>query len=320
MFRILRWGQDGRLKTTEDTAAPIAADEWVWLHLEGESAEAEDRLLAALGIAVDDLVLLDARRERHPPKYERFEGLDFLVLRELQVSASHEAPDTQNLAVLIGERFLVTRAFQPSPVVAAVLEELLSGAKPATLQTRLEPTLLAHRLMRRLVEAYPPMLMALEEELGDIEDQILRRPQEAHLSQLMAYNSAIKRLHRRLVYQTAALKTLTESETGRHRHLFHDLYENSERCTSLCHLYQALMADLINGVLSLNSYRLNRVMRVLTVVTVIFMPLTLIAGIYGMNFGWMPELQWRYGYFAVLAGMLLLTLGMLLMFRRLRWL
>ena len=318
MFTLCRFSQDGHVLAMEqDTQAflPPAADEWVWLHLEAEAAEEEDRIFEKIGIHLDDMALMDARRERHPPKYEWFEDCEFLILRELQLAASHEAPETQSIAVLMGARFLVTRSFKSSPAVRALLTELSQPSKQ-----QFDATVLVYRLIRKVVDAYQPMLMDLEEALADIEDDLLTDPQEEHLNQLMSYNSAVKKLRRRLIYQTNALKSLMESEEGKRLHLFQDLYENSERYSSLCHLYQELMTDLINGYMSLSTHKLNGIMKVLTIVTVIFMPLTLMVGIYGMNFQNMPELTWQYGYFYVLGVMGLLAVALMAVFRRLRWL
>ena len=99
-----------------------------------------------------------------------------------------------------------------------------------------------------------------------------------------------------------------------------DIATEAERFNSLAELYQNVINDLIEGYISLNGHHLNQVMKVLTVVTVIFLPLTLLVGIYGMNFENMPELKSSYGYFALLAVMAILATGMAFLFRRKHWL
>ncbi|MDH5344583.1 MAG: metal transporter, partial [Gammaproteobacteria bacterium] len=100
----------------------------------------------------------------------------------------------------------------------------------------------------------------------------------------------------------------------------HDLFENMDRLATLCQLNQELAVDLLNSHLSIVSHRLNIVMRVLTVATIVFLPLGLMAGIYGMNFEHMPELSWRYAYFTLLGLMASTATGLIIYFRRKRWL
>jgi magnesium transporter len=104
------------------------------------------------------------------------------------------------------------------------------------------------------------------------------------------------------------------------RHEFNDLFEHTERLTSFTALYKELADDLMNGYISMSSHRLNQIMRVLTVVTVIFLPLTLLAGIYGMNFEYMPELNVKHAFFIMLGTMVAIVTGLLLLFRKMRWL
>ena len=103
-------------------------------------------------------------------------------------------------------------------------------------------------------------------------------------------------------------------------HEFNDVFENMERLASLCQLNQELAVDLLNTHFSLVSHRLNQVMRVLTITTVIFLPLALLAGIYGMNFQFMPELSWHFGYFGVLGTMVAFVLVLIAVFKRREWL
>lgn len=93
-----------------------------------------------------------------------------------------------------------------------------------------------------------------------------------------------------------------------------------ERFHSLADLYQNIINDLIEGYISLNANHLNQIMKALTIVTVIFVPLTLLVGIYGMNFEYIPELKSEHGYFVLLGVMVAIALGLLLLFKRFRWL
>jgi magnesium transporter len=104
------------------------------------------------------------------------------------------------------------------------------------------------------------------------------------------------------------------------RHEFIDVFEHTERLASLTTLYKELADDLMNGYISISSHRLNQIMKVLTVVTTIFLPLTLMVGIYGMNFDHMPELKVDNAYFIFLSIMLTIVIGLLLFFRKIKWL
>lgn len=106
----------------------------------------------------------------------------------------------------------------------------------------------------------------------------------------------------------------------RGRHEFNDVFEHTERLASLSPLFKELADDLMNGYISVNSNRLNQIMKVLTVVTVIFLPLTLLVRVYGMNFEDMPELKIKYAYFILLAVMGGIAVSLLLLFRKIRWL
>jgi magnesium transporter len=104
------------------------------------------------------------------------------------------------------------------------------------------------------------------------------------------------------------------------RHEYVDVFEHTERLASLTTLYKELTDDMMNGYISVTSHRLNQIMKVLTIVTVIFLPLSLMVGIYGMNFDYMPELKTHNGYFILLGVMGTLVATLLLLFRKIRWL
>ena len=153
---------------------------------------------------------------------------------------------------------------------------------------------------------------------------MFENPHDELLEALIAYGRNLKRLRRLFNYHQEIFARLSRKGhpfVGKQeRHEFIDAYENTEGLASIATLYKELVDDLMNGYISVTGHRLNQIMKVLTVVTVIFLPLTLVVGIYGMNFENMPELGFEHAYFALLGIMLLIVVGLLLAFRKMRWL
>jgi magnesium transporter len=134
----------------------------------------------------------------------------------------------------------------------------------------------------------------------------------------------LRHLNRNANYHKLIAMTLREEPPASFdeslAHEIIDLYEQVERSQSLATLYYDVLSDLSDGYLALSSHRLNKVMQVLTVITVIFVPLTFVAGLYGMNFEYMPELSFRLSYFLVLGFMAVAAIVQLILFRRKGWL
>ena len=186
------------------------------------------------------------------------------------------------------------------------------------------PAHIAYLLSRRIVDNYTPVVLELEERLAELEDLIFERPGDDVIELLTRYNRSLKQIRRYLVYQRDVMAQLRRPSAVMplefNLHEVNDVFENLERLASLCQLNQELAADLLNTHLSLISHRLNQVMRVLTITTVIFLPLALLAGIHGMNFQFMPELSWHYGYFGVLGIMAVIVFVLVGVFKRRDWL
>jgi len=292
---------------------------WVWLNIAGEP-DAAERSLLELRFGVPQLAINDAHRDRHPPKLEVFDRLIMIMLRDLITAYEDSEPEVAQLSLFIGPRFLVTRHHHHVPGIEAVWHQ--AQGTPGVLASG--PAHVAYLISRRIVDTYTPEVLELEARLGDMEDLVFERPDDDVVEMLSRYNRALKRLRRHLVYQCNVMAQLSRSSQPLplplNKHEFNDLFENLERLASLCQLNQELAVDLLNTHLSLLSHRLNQVMRVLTIVTVIFMPLGLLAGIYGMNFEVMPELGWPFGYFAVLGVMLAVVVTLFTVFKKRGWL
>lgn len=292
---------------------------WLWLDLDDEPGDLERRLLVER-FGISQLAIDDAQRPRHPPKLEFFSEYFFLLLRRFDVVEPGETPAFVQLAFLVGERFLITRRHRKAPSI----DETWGAMRQGELDVAKGPSHVCYKIVRRMIDRYTPIVLEVEKRIDELEEEILNNPRDALLSELMSLNRNLKNLRRVFSYQQGLMEDLRDSEfgaiSGHIKHEFHDAYEHMERLASLSNLYQEIVVDMMNGYLSLASHRLNQIMKVLTIATVIFLPLTLMVGVYGMNFENMPELGARYGYYVLLTVMSVTAVGLLLLFRRLRWL
>jgi magnesium transporter len=291
----------------------------LWLDLGDEPAEAAGRLFRE-EFGLHPLAVSDALRERHPPKLEDFEDYTFLLLRGLSAGSRDTDFSTIQLALFVGRRFLVTRHSADSPSTDQLWREVQEN--PGRFAAG--PAALSLRLCRIMVDRYLGILLALEPRLEELEDEILSSPRDELLGELAGYKSSLKKLRRILAYHQQVFSSLRNSASplfgAEIRHELNDVYEHQERAVSLSELYHELAVDLVESYLSLASHHLNQIMKVLTIVTAIFVPLSFLAGLYGMNFENIPELHARSGYFILLGVMAGIVLALLALFRKMRWL
>ena len=292
----------------------------IWMDLTDNPKTDEAQLLEQ-HFGLHPLAIQDAQRDRHPPKLEAFENHTFLLLKGLSVDSQGIDFKTIQLALFVGERFLVTRHSGRSVSV-----ELLSAAleqHPAPMTG--SPAAMALKLCRFMANRYTKILLDLEPRLEELEEEMLADPDDKILSELIRHKSDLKRLRRYATYHEQLFRDFRENSfpqfsDGEHGHQITDVWEQYERIESLATLYHDMAADLIEGYISVASHRLNQIMKVLTIVTAVFVPLGFLAGIYGMNFEYMPELHSPSGYFILLGVMALIATTLLIVFRKIRWL
>jgi magnesium transporter len=291
----------------------------IWLDLGDEPVGEAGRLLRE-DFGLHPLAVSDALRERHPPKLEHFGDYTFLLLRGLSAESKDTDFSTIQLALFVGRRFLVTRHSADSPSTDKLWREAQENAG----RLAASPAVLALRLCRIMVDRYLGILLALEPRLEELEDEILSSPRDELLGELAGYKSSLKKLRRIFAYHQQVFSALRNGEYPLFGteivHELNDVYEHQERAVSLSGLYYELAVDLVESYISLASHHLNQIMKVLTIVTVIFVPLSFLAGLYGMNFENIPELHARYGYYILLGVMAGIAVTLLALFRKKRWL
>lgn len=301
---IERWSDDPETK--------------LWIHFDGTLSEA-DMLMLQDRFKIHPLGLEDANRDRHPPKVEEFPDHTFLLFKPLSRDSKDSNCSTIQMAMFVGERFLITRTSGPSRSIERLIRELQEDHSRFKSGT----DALVSRIVRLFIDRFLSILLKLEPKLEAIEAELLTRTDDAILAELTGYKSDLKKLRRIFIYHEQVLSDLREKSfpgfTPDQKHELNDVYEQQERAGSLTQLYYELASDLIDGYLSLSSHRLNQIMKVLTIITAIFVPLSFLAGIYGMNFENMPELHSKSGYFILLGVMASIATALLIVFRKRRW-
>lgn len=288
----------------------------LWLDLNGETLEREDEIFSQFEIP--SLAIADIQRVRHPPKFEQLPNCLFFLMRGLHEQTNSIDFQTISITVLLGERFVLTRASGASPSINKAWNSTKNGAVSSWGSTEE----IAYQVLRNVSQRFIPILMNLEERLEEIEDEIVTAPSDKLLAELLAYSRQLKKLRRISRYHEALTRNAAsiDQEHVVLLHEYRDLNEQFERIASLSNLYHEQTSDLINGYISVASHHLNQIMRVLTIVTVIIAPLSVIVGVFGMNFENMPELKYRYGYFIALGAMVTIVVSLVAMFKRRGWL
>ncbi|MEZ5289972.1 MAG: magnesium/cobalt transporter CorA [Vicinamibacterales bacterium] len=295
-----------------------SADAILWLDLQDVPAATERRLMTET-FGLHPLAIQDAQRERHPPKYEAFKDHVFILMKGLDGESRDLDFGTIQIAMFVGHRFLVTRHSGDSSSTDRVWAEAL--ASPGLIAAGADA--LAVRLSRFIVDRYLPILLALESRLDELEEEMIARPTDTLLAELVGHKAQLKKLRRLLTYhvrlfdglRTASVPAIRDGL----RHELQDVYEHLERSSSLAALYYELASDLMDGYITMASHRLNQIVKILTIVTTVFVPLSFIAGVYGMNFDYIPELHLPYGYFVALFLMISTAVGALVLMYRKGW-
>lgn len=292
---------------------------FLWLDIESEVTAEIRALLHSFGC--NDLAISDCSRARHPPKVESFDESCFILFRGITRLDEALTLVPQQLGIWVGGNFLIT----VHQGVSVSIDQLFGSAGEES-QLR-SPNVLALRLLHFASGRYLEKLMAAEERITVLEDQLLDSNSEEVLKELVTYRSRLRKLRRIFNYHHRIAESILHdgsaflgTKNDNSYHIRRDLYDRCERLLSLCTLYYELCGDLIDGHISLTSHQLNHTMKVLTIITAIFVPITFIAGIYGMNFDNMPELHHEYGYYFVIGAIVTIAAAMVVFFKKVRWL
>ncbi|GAB4182618.1 MAG: magnesium/cobalt transporter CorA [Wenzhouxiangellaceae bacterium] len=306
MIRMIKANGDAIEVTTVDQiqATTMEPASWIWLDIESSSVEDTRDLLRPL---LDDQLITEVGDTRLPGRFLRHENWHLLRLKGLDADTTDLDFGTQPIVALFSDQLLITIHPETSVSIDELIESL--GSQLPLPGTMLE---LALRIADHVVGRFLPIIMQLEGRLETLEEQLFARPTDELLTEIVWYRTSLRRLRRFIAYHQSAYtdmqQQLQSSEDRISKQLLRHTQRTLEREMSLCTLYYELCEDLADGYISLASHHMNSIMKVLTMVTVIFIPLSLLAGIYGMNFATMPGLEGQYAFYTVLGVMLVMAI------------
>jgi magnesium transporter len=271
------------------------------------------------GLALEDVVNVHQR-----PKAESYESALFIVLR---MPSASEHVDTEQMALFLGDGFVLTFQEKPGDWFDPIRQRIRDPQ--ARMRTR-KSDYLAYTLIDAVIDSFFPLLENLGERLEDLEEEIMDDPQPEHVPQIHALRRDLLTVRRAIWPMRELLNALLRDEharieTGTNVFL-RDCYDHTVQLMDMVDTNREIVSGLLDMHLSSISNRMNEIMKVLTIIATIFMPLAFVASLYGMNFDrnaspWnMPELGWTFGYPFALALMAVITIGLLVYFRRKGWL
>lgn len=315
---VHRDGQTRHVESLDPAWLAHRAREKVWVDIELPEPAARDLLQKAFKL--HELSLEDALSAIHHPKIELFDNYLYLILHGIQAHVDGGFK-TNDVDFFLGDRFLVTVHTAPSRSISQ--EQQLCLRNPHSLG---EGTAgLLHRIVDTMVDHYRPEVDALEERLNALEDRVFEHPGENPVREILALKRDVSSLRRVVLPQRDAIGRLARREfqliPDAMAYRFRDVYDHLVQLNDEAIFFQDRVTGLLDAHLSSQSNRLNQVMKVLTVMSTIFMPLTVLTGLYGMNvviphLPGPPEAQFWW-----IVGMIVVTVvAMLAAFRRKNWL
>ena len=285
----------------------------LWVDIEDPTSEVLEPLLETR-FGFHELAAEDSLSQNTLPKYDAFPNYDFFIFRAIQDHTARE-----KLAAFLGRNFLFTIHRATLGSADNIHQRLPADAR----LLNKGPDFLLYSLVDQMVDAYFPLLDEIEEDVDELQEEIFKDAHPQHLDDLLKLKRQVNVLRRQSMPQRELMNQISRGDAQfiQQQHLiyFRDIYDHMFRINETIDNERDMMSGTMEAYLSVIANRTNEIMKVLTIFSAIMLPLTLIAGIYGMNFANEPELRWRYGYWYALGLMAITAAVMIIWFRRRGW-
>jgi len=311
--------EDLQIENIEDCYPYRDNDKITWINIDGLG---DVELLKKLGThyGLHALALEDVLNTGQRPKCEDY-GDHYFIVSQMVYRDQDSTLVFEQMSLFVGKDYVISIQEASGDMFDPIRKRLASGVGNLRISGS---DYLAYALIDSVVDYYFPVLECLGDMIEEMEDEVLERPTKEFVKQLHEYKRSLVQLRRGAWPQREILSALQRDETGlikpATKPFLRDCYDHAIQIIDIIENYRELTSAIMDIYLSAVSMKTNEVMRVLTVISSIFMPLTFLVGIYGMNFEYMPELKQPWGYPACLLLALLIAVSMVVYFRIKRWL
>lgn len=307
--------------TQLDQQSIQAKDNYItWIHVEGlrdiHLIEQIAEKYKLHPLSVEDILNVSQRS-----KIEDFDDYIFITLKILSWEHKLGKINTEQLSLVIGQNFVLSFSEGPFPAFNLIRERLRTGHSVHLLENGSD--YLAYRLMDITIDQYFVVLEKISDKIENIEENIITSPTQQNARDIFHLKHKILLLRKAVWPIREEISHLLQAEhkfiTSFTRLYLRDLYDHVVQAIDAVETLRDMVSSIMDIYLSLVTNKMNEIMKVLTIISTIFIPITFVTSLYGMNFKYMPELDWHYGYPGALVVMGLISCGMLLFFRRKKW-
>ena len=290
-----------------------------WINIDGLG---DLELMTKLGerFGLHPLVLEDILNTNQRPKFEDFDDYIFVVLKMLTYDKTNESIVSEQVSVILGKNFVISFQESVGDVFEHVRERIRNGKGRIR---KAGADYLAYSLLDAVVDGYFLIMENLGEKVELIQEQVVTNPTQKTLQKIHELKGEMISLRKSVWPLREVANNLPRSESDliapATSAYLRDVYDHTIQVIDNIETFREMASGMLDIYLSSISNKMNAVMKVLTIIATLFIPLTFVAGVYGMNFKHMPELEWRWGYAGVWAVMVAIAIVMLLYFRRKKW-
>lgn len=292
----------------------------LWLNIDGLN---DINLLENLKhqFDIDPLVMEDILNTSHQPKIDIYEKYIFVIAKMITFDSEKRQPHFEHFCLIAGSGFVISFQEKEGDIFDPVRQRL----KNANGRLRKQGTdYLLYALLDLIVDNYYLVLQQISDIIDSLDEEILDNPEKKIIYDIQHLKRTLLLLRRSIWPLRQSIHDLRNEDTDLISDFVHpylnDLHDHANQVTETVEVFRDMVNSTMDTYLSVLSNKMNDVMRILTIIATIFIPLTFIAGIYGMNFENIPELKWSYGYAMIWAVIFLVAGSLIIFFRRRKWL